>query len=130
MSGVYIPGAFKKKKEEDNLVESGVVPKPVAHENDKWKDRTTFASLIQGAELKPEEKNNQDVEKVPIKIISLPPYKNVLYEKRFRRFVHTYKEELEEMYENVISYDDNFFDKLREDKAGFSKFVRFVFSVI
>jgi len=130
MSGVYVPGAFKKKKEEDDLVESGVVPKPIAHENNEWQNRTTFASLIQGAELKPEEKQKQDLEQAPIKIISLPPYRNVLYEKRFRRFVHTYKEELKEVYENVISYDEKFFDKLRDDKVGFSKFVRFVFSVI
>ena len=130
MSGVYQIGAFKKKREEDNLVESGQVPKPIGERDDKWKGRTTFASLIKGAELKPEEKVHKEREEDPIRIISLPPRKDVLREQRFRRFVRDYGEELEEVYENMLGYDELFLDKLRGDERGLGKFARFVFSVI
>ena len=129
MSGVYRPGAFKKQKEEEKLVEDGFVPKPLNKLENKWGDRTTFADLMKGVELKPEEKSKK-VEDDEVMIVSLPRMRNGKSANDFRKFVREYEEDLGEIYGEMIEYDEFFLDKLRQDERGFNKFVRFVFSII
>jgi hypothetical protein len=129
MSAVYRPGAFKKQKAEEKLFEDGYIPKPVNEYNNRWSERTTFAELMKGVELKPEEKSKKRDE-IPITILRLPITKRGKNANDFRRFVRKYEEDLGEIYGEMLEYEDYFMDKLRQDERGFNKFVRFVFSII
>lgn len=127
MSGIYQPGAFKKKKEEESLVENGVVPKPITDVKNSWGGRTTFADLMKGVELKPEESSKKnDSYDDPIPYVKLPNLRDI----DRKNFIKENVEDLEELYDCIVNYDEDYFDKLRDNENGFKKFSEFVFSLI
>ena len=128
MSGLYVPGAFKKKKEEEKLVDDGKIPAPQKVATNTWGSKQTFSSLVKGDKVEvaeEKEKEEKDVVVVPYVIRTQP-----LEEVRFRRFFRENREQLKDLYLDMIDYDGTFLDKLKKEKNGLVFFSRFVWSLI
>jgi hypothetical protein len=121
MSGLYIPGAFKKqkeKKEEPEVKEEKVIKKPSI-----WDSRKKFSDVMKEKEvIKPSTKKELYV------------YFNLIPQDQRRireevRFVEENIEVFEDLYEDMKNYNGIFLDKLRGEE-GFIKFAKFVMNVI
>jgi len=112
MSSVYVPGSFKKKKEDDTLVEKRIIPAKIeVKEIKKWV-----------TEKEPVEKK-KEIEKEDV--ISYPRQNVYLRKKELEEFMQD--EEMQDIYEQFLSYDNRFLDKLRDNENGYYIFSKFIY---
>lgn len=116
MSQVYVPGAFKKKLEDEKLVANKVIPAKVeVKEMKKWvKDKELDVNKL------PEKK----VEEKPVQYVRQNVY---LRRKEFYEWMVENREELEDIYNQFLAYDRRFLDRLEIDENGFTIFCKFIF---
>jgi hypothetical protein len=154
MSGVYIPGAFNKKKVtveipevvplEEELKEpmapraprSPRSPKPVNSEikpvevkQSAWGGKMSFVECLKTASLEPPVK----LEPVVVKKNSLPIVytQKEIKKEEFDAFMQKYDSKLRKLYEKSIYYDKEYFSKLRiNGEQGYLSFCKFMFTVI
>jgi hypothetical protein len=154
MSGVYVPGAFSKKKitveipevpaieekkVEHDLPKEPKEPKPakeviseikpVEVKQSAWGGKKNFVECLKTASLDPPAKE----EPVIVKKSSLPiVYKQIEIKKEeFDAFMQKYDAKLRKLYEKSIYYDKEYFSKLRiNGEQGYLSFCKFMFTVI
>jgi hypothetical protein len=157
MSGVYIPGAFNKKKVAVEIPE--VVPleeapkepmtpraprsprapkqanpviseiKPVEVKQSAWGGKMSFVECLKTASLEPPVK----LETVVVKKNSLPIVytQKEIKKEEFDTFMQKYDGKLRKLYEKSIYYDKEYFSKLRiNGDQGYLSFCKFMFSVV
>lgn len=154
MSGVYVPGAFNKKKVTVEIPE--VVPldeapkepmtpraprspkkakpliseiKPVEVKKSAWGGKMNFVECLKTASSEPPAKE----EPVFVKKPNIP----VVYTQKdikkdeFDTFMQKYDGKLRKLYEKSIYYDKDFFSKLRiNGEQGYLSFCKFMFYVV
>jgi hypothetical protein len=158
MSGIYVPGAFSKKKLTVEIPE--VVPleekkveqeppkeplkepktprppkeviseiKPVEVKQSAWGGKKSFVECLKTTSLEPPVKE----EPIVVKNKSLP----IVYtQKEIRKeeldaFMQKYEGKLRKLYEKAIYYDKEYFSKLRiNGEQGYLTFCKFMFTVI
>jgi hypothetical protein len=154
MSGVYVPGAFSKKKItveipevinleekkiEDQLPKESKIPKPakeviseikpVEVKQSAWGGKKSFVECLKTVSLEPPVKE----EAVVVKKNNLPiVYKQIEIKKEeFDAFMQKYDTKLRKLYEKAIYYDKEYFSKLRiNGEQGYLSFCKFMFAVI
>jgi hypothetical protein len=156
MSGIYVPGAFSKKKLtveipaivplEEKKVEPEVqqepqqeIPqkpvkpfiseiKPVEVKQSVWGGKKSFVECLKtaGSEAQPKE------EPVVIKKPNLPVYvQKEIRKEEFDAFMEKYDAKLRKLYEKTIYYEKEYFSKLRiNGEQGYLTFCKFMFTVI
>lgn len=158
MSGIYVPGAFSKKKivveipdvvslEEPKLQQqSQPVPekvvktpkpvkeviseiKPVEVKQSAWGGKKNFVECLKAVSLEAPIKS----EPVVVKKNSLPTVytQKEIGKDEFDNFMQKYDSKLRKLYEKAIYYDKEYFSKLRiNDDQGYSTFCKFMFHMI
>lgn len=157
MSGIYVPGAFTKKKIvveipaivslEEKKIEHNIPKepekvkntpkfvkpiiseiKPVEVKQSAWGGKKTFIECLKTASFDPQEKEEQ----VIVKNNSTPIYvQKEIKKEELDFFIEKYDHKLRKLYEKSIYYDKEFFSKLRiNDEQGYLSFCKFMFSVI
>jgi hypothetical protein len=157
MSGIYVPGAFGKKKLTVEI--PGAVPleekkvepeskkepqqehqqkpaktiiseiKPVEVKQSAWGGKKSFVECLKTANVEPPVKE----EPVVVKKVNMPI---VYVQKEIRKeeydaFMQKYDGKLRKLYEKSIYYDKGFFDKLRiNGEQGYLSFCKFMFYVV
>jgi len=157
MSGVYVPGAFNKKKVAVEIPE--VVPleealkepmapraprsprspkqakpvnseiKPVEVKQSAWGGKMSFVECLKAVSLEPPVK----LEPVVVKKNSLPIVytQKEIKKEEFDTFMQKYDGKMRKLYEKSIYYDKEYFSKLRiNDEQGYLTFCKFMFSVV
>jgi hypothetical protein len=157
MSGVYVPGAFNKKKVAVEIPE--VVPleeapkepmtpraprsprapkqanpviseiKPVEVKQSAWGGKKSFVDCLKTAILEPPVK----LETVVVKKPNIPVVytQKEIKKEEFDTFMQKYDSKLRKLYEKSIYYDKEYFSKLRiNGDQGYLTFCKFMFSVI
>ena len=157
MSGVYVPGAFNKKKvtveipevvlleevpkepmtpraprsprapKQANPVNSEI--KPVEVKKSAWGGKMSFVECLKTASLEPPVK----LEPVVVKKNSLPIVytQKEIKKEEFDTFMQKYDSKLRKLYEKSIYYDKEYFSKLRiNGEQGYSTFCKFMFHVV
>lgn len=153
MSGVYIPGAFTKKKITVEI--PAVVPleeapkepkepkapkapkqakpviseiKPVEVKKSAWGGKMSFVECLKTASSEPPAKE----EPVVVKKNSIPIYvQKEIRKEEFDAFMEKYDGKLRKLYENSLYYDKEYFSKLRiNGEQGYLSFCKFMFSVV
>ena len=150
MSGVYIPGAFTKKKITVEI--PAVVPleeapkepkepkapkqakpviseiKPVEVKKSAWGGKMSFVECLKTASSEPLVKE----EPVVVKKNSIPIYvQKEIKKEEFDAFMEKYDGKLRKLYEKSLYYDKEYFSKLRiNGEQGYSTFCKFMFTVI
>ncbi len=153
MSGIYVPGAFSKKK---LTVEIPEIPakeplkepmtprapkspkppkeviseiKPVEVKQSPWGGKKNFVECLKAVSLEPPVK----LEPVVVKKNSLPivyTHKEIKKEE-FDAFMQKYDAKLRKLYEKALYYDKEYFSKLRiNDEQGYLSFCKFMFHVV
>lgn len=125
MSGLYVPGAFKKKSQEEKLVADGKIPAPQVPQVNTWGGKPSFASM---AKIAKEEEKTEKKEMEIVRNISKPDIS--LDDVRFQRYFRENSMQLEELYQDMLGYDGAFLDKLKKREDGLEIFSRFVWSLI
>ena len=153
MSGIYVPGAFSKKKltveipeipaiKKEQPIEPLIEPKtprppkeviseikPVEVKQSAWGGKKSFVECLKTASLEPPVK----LEPVVVKKSSLPiVYKQIEIKKEeFDAFMQTYDGKLRKLYEKTTYYDKEYFSKLRiNGDQGYTTFCKFMFHVV
>lgn len=157
MSGVYVPGAFSKKKlvveipnvvhvEEPKDPQPQPIPekvartpkpakeviseiKPVEVKQSAWGGKKSFVECLKAVSLEPPVK----LEPVVVKNKSLPIVytQKEIKKEEFDAFMKKYDAKLRKLYEKAIYYDKEYFSKLRiNGEQGYSTFCKFMFHVI
>lgn len=154
MSGVYVPGAFSKKKVtveipevinieekkiEDQSPKEPKTPKPakeviseikpVEVKQSAWGGKKSFVECLKTVSLEPPVKE----EAVVVKKNNLPiVYKQIEIKKEeLDAFMQKYDTKLRKLYEKAIYYDKEYFSKLRiNGEQGYLSFCKFMFAVI
>lgn len=155
MSGIYVPGAFSKKKLTVEIPE--VVPleepkepqpvpekvartpkpakeviseiKPVEVKQSDWGGKKSFVECLKTASLESHVKE----EPVVIKKNSLPVVytQKEIKKEEFDAFMQKYDGKLRKLYEKAIYYDKEYFSKLRiNGDQGYLSFCKFMFHVV
>ena len=157
MSGVYVPGAFNKKKVTveipvvvplEEALKEPMAPrapmeprapkqakpviseiKPVEVKKSAWGGKMNFVECLKTASLETPVK----FEPVIVKKSSLPivyTQKDIKKEE-FDTFMQKYDGKLRKLYEKSIYYDKEYFSKLRiNDEQGYLSFCKFMFYVV
>jgi hypothetical protein len=154
MSGVYVPGAFNKKKVTVEIPE--VVPleeapkepmtpraprspkqsksviseiKPVEVKKSAWGGKINFVECLKTASSEPQPKEEPIVVKKPnIPVVYM---QKEIRKEEFDAFMQKYDEKLRKLYEKSIYYDKEYFSKLRiNDEQGYLSFCKFMFYVV
>jgi hypothetical protein len=153
MSGVYVPGAFSKKKlvVEIPVVESveepkkqepephlhpqpepvkvAKTPKPVEVKQSAWGGKKSFVECLKTASLQPPVKDEPVVIKKPN--IPVVYTQKEIKKEEFDAFMQKYDVKLRKLYEKAIYYDKEYFSKLRiNGEQGYLTFCKFMFSVV
>jgi hypothetical protein len=154
MSGVYVPGAFNKKKvtveipEVVPLEESPKEPmtpraprspkkakpviseiKPVEVKKSAWGGKMNFVECLKTASSEPPAKEDPIVVKKP-NIPAVYMQKEIRKEE-FDAFMQKYDGKLRKLYEKSIYYDKEYFSKLRiNGEQGYLTFCKFMFYVV
>jgi len=156
MSGVYVPGAFNKKKvtvEIPSVIALEEAPKepmtpraprspkqsksviseikPVEVKKSAWggEGKMSFVECLKTASSEPQPKEELVVEKKP----NMPAvYTQVEIKKEeFDAFMEKYDGKLRKLYEKSIYYDKEYFSKLRiNGEQGYLSFCKFMFYVV
>lgn len=154
MSGIYVPGAFSKKKlnveipdvvcvEKPKEPESQPQPKPkpvpekeviseikpVEVKQSAWGGKKSFVECLKTENVEPPVKE----EPVLVKKSSLPiVYKQKEIKKEeFDAFMQKYDSKLRKLYDKAIYYEKEFFSKLRiNGDQGYLTFCKFMFTVV
>lgn len=153
MSGVYVPGAFSKKKltveipeipaiKQEQPIEPLKEPKtprppkeviseikPVEVKQSAWGGKKSFVECLKTASLEPPLKSDP----VVVKKSSLPiVYKQIEIKKEeFDAFMQKYDGKMKKLYEKAIYYDKEYFSKLRiNGDQGYTTFCKFMFHVV
>ena len=150
MSGVYIPGAFTKKKITVEI--PAVVPleeapkepkepkapkqakpviseiKPVEVKKSAWGGKMSFVECLKTASSEPLVKE----EPVVVKKNSIPIYvQKEIKKEEFDAFMEKYDGKLRKLYEKSLYYDKEYFSKLRiNGEQGYLSFCKFMFYVV
>lgn len=157
MSGVYIPGAFNKKKVTVEIPE--VVPleeapkepmtpraprsprapkqanpviseiKPVEVKKSAWGGKMSFVECLKATSSEPLVK----LETVVVKKSNIPAVytQKEIKKEEFDTFMQKYDSKLRKLYEKSIYYDKEYFSKLRiNGDQGYLSFCKFMFSVV
>jgi len=153
MSGVYVPGAFTKKKVTVEI--PAVVPleeapkepkelkepkppkqakpviseiKPVEVKKSAWGGKMSFVECLKTASSEHLAKE----EPVVVKKNSIPIYvQKEIRKEEFDAFMEKYDGKLRKLYEKSIYYDKEYFSKLRiNGDQGYLSFCKFMFSVV
>jgi hypothetical protein len=160
MSGVYVPGAFCKKKEEDpvkkiikeeahqplqqslqkeqqrapKLAKPTIVEiKPVEVKQAVWGGKKNFAEFLKNAEEDGKKEVDEDNEKKKgmKPLLGQPIVQKEIKKEDLDFFMQKYEGKLRKLYEKSIYYDKEFFDKLRiNGEQGYITFCKFMFYVI
>jgi len=148
MSGVYVPGAFSKKKltveipEVAPLEEPPIEPKtprppkevisevkPVEVKQSAWGGKKNFVECLKAISLEPPVK----LEPVVVKKNSLPIVytQKEIKKEELDAFIQKYDAKLRKLYEKAIYYEKEYFSKLRlNGEQGYLTFCKFMFGVI
>ena len=151
MSGVYVPGAFNKKKVTveipvvvplEEALKEPMAPraprapkeviseiKPVEVKQLVWGSKKNFVECLKALSLEPPVK----LEPVEVKKSSLPIVytQKEIKKEEFDAFMQKYDGKLRKLYEKSIYYDKDFFSKLRiNDEQGYLSFCKFMFYVV
>ena len=150
MSGVYIPGAFTKKKITVEI--PAVVPleeapkepkepkapkqakpviseiKPVEVKKSAWGGKMSFVECLKTASSEPLVKE----EPVVVKKNSIPIYvQKEIKKEEFDAFMEKYDGKLRKLYEKSLYYDKEYFSKLRiNGEQGYLSFCKFMFHIV
>ena len=150
MSGVYIPGAFTKKKitveipavvpleeapkepkepkapKQANPVISEI--KPVEVKKSAWGGKMSFVECLKTASSEPLVKE----EPVVVKKNSIPIYvQKEIKKEEFDAFMEKYDGKLRKLYEKSLYYDKEYFSKLRiNGEQGYLSFCKFMFHIV
>ena len=150
MSGVYIPGAFTKKKITVEI--PAVVPleeapkepkepkapkqakpviseiKPVEVKKSAWGGKMSFVECLKTASSEPLVKE----EPVVVKKNSIPIYvQKEIKKEEFDAFMEKYDGKLRKLYEKSLYYDKEYFSKLRiNGEQGYLLFCKFMYHVV
>ena len=155
MSGVYVPGAFNKKKVtveipavvplEEAPKEPDIEPrtpkppkspkpiiseiKPVEVKKSAWGGKMNFVECLKTTSSEPPAKEEPIVVKKPnIPVVYMQ--KEIRIEE-FDTFMQKYDSKLRKLYEKSIYYDKEYFSKLRiNGEQGYLSFCKFMFTVI
>jgi len=169
MSGVYVPGAFSKKKdntqvpadvpEEDPIKkiikeeppqltqphsqkESQRAPKPlkptiveikpVEVKQAIWGGKKNFAEFLKTAEEDVQKEVGEVDKKKEMKSLNgTPIIQKEIKKEELDFFMEKYDSKLRKLYEKMIYYDKEFFDKLRiNGEQGYISFCKFMFHMI
>jgi hypothetical protein len=154
MSGVYVPGAFNKKKVTVEIPE--VVPleeapkepmtpraprspkqsksviseiKPVEVKQSAWGGKKSFVECLKTTSSEPPAKENP----VVVKKVNMPVVytQKEIKKEEFDAFMQKYDGKLRKLYEKSIYYDKEYFSKLRiNGEQGYLSFCKFMFYVV
>ena len=150
MSGVYIPGAFNKKKltveipEVAPLEDPPIEPKtprppkediseikPVEVKQSAWGGKKNFVECLKAVSLEPPAPILQ--EQVVVKKNSLPIVytQKEINKEELDAFMQKYDGKLRKLFEKSIYYDKEYFSKLRiNGEQGYLSFCKFMFTVV
>jgi len=109
MAKVYVPGAFKKKKEKEN--EFPILVRDAIQKNVEWHSEKLNFDV--------EEEENIEKEKE----IYIKPLPINIWVLRRNHFCKTYNQELKDIYNELVEYNENYLDKLE-----FKDFVSFIYN--
>jgi hypothetical protein len=158
MSGIYVPGAFSKKKLTVEipaavpLEEKKVEPKPpkepeieprtpkpakeviseikpVEVKQSAWGGKKSFVECLKTANVEPLAKENP----VVVKKVNMPVVytQKEIKKEEFDAFMQKYDGKLRKLYEKAIYYDKEYLSKLRiNGEQGYLTFCKFMFTVI
>jgi len=159
MSGIYVPGAFSKKKltveipevvpmEEPKEPKSQPPPiqekvaktpkpakeviseiKPVEVKQSAWGGKKSFLECLKTGSLETPVKE----EPVVVKKNSMPIVyiQKDIKKEEFDAFMHKYDGKLRKLYEKALYYEKEYFSKLRMNgEQGYSTFCKFMFYVV
>lgn len=156
MSGVYVPGAFNKKKVtveipavvplEEAPKEPDIEPrtpkppkspkpiiseiKPVEVKKSAWGGKISFVECLKTATSS--DHMSKD-EPVIVKNVNMPVVytQKEIKKEEFDAFMEKYDGKLRKLYKNSIYYDKEYFSKLRiNSEQGYLLFCKFMFTVI
>jgi hypothetical protein len=154
MSGVYVPGAFNKKKVAVEIPE--VLPleealkepmtprapkspkkakpviseiKPVEVKKSAWGGKINFVECLKTTSSEPPAKEDPIVVKKPnIPVVYM---QKEIRKEEFDAFMQKYDGKLRKLYEKSIYYDKEYFSKLRiNGEQGYLTFCKFMFYVV
>lgn len=154
MSGIYVPGAFSKKKlpveipavvdfeekiehEEPKEIKTPkpvkkVISeiKPVEVKQSAWGGKKSFVECLKTTSSEPELKPKEEA--VIVKTNSMPIYvQKEIRKEEYDAFIQKYDAKLRKLYEKSIYYDKEYLSKLRiNGEQGYLTFCKFMFSVI
>ena len=155
MSGIYVPGAFSKKKlivenpqvahlEEKKIEQEAPkepkTPKPVKEviseikpvevKQSAWGGKKSFIECLKTASSEPVLKPKEEA--VIVKTNSMPVYvQKEIRKEEYDAFMQKYDTKLKKLYEKSIYYDKEYLSKLRiNGEQGYLTFCKFMFSVI
>jgi hypothetical protein len=157
MSGVYVPGAFSKKKITVEIPEAIALeeapkdpepdieprtpkpprsPKPIISEikpvevkQSAWGGKKSFVECLKTANVEPPAKENP----VVVKKVNMPVVytQKEIKKEEFDSFMQKYDGKLRKLYEKSIYYDKEYFSKLRiNGEQGYLSFCKFMFYVV
>lgn len=153
MSGIYVPGAFSKKKltveipeipaiKQEQPIEPLIEPKtprppkeviseisPVEVKQSAWGGKKSFVECLKAVSLEPPVK----LEPVVVKKSSLPIVytQKEIKKEEFDAFMQKYDSKLRKLYEKAIYYEKEYFSKLRiNGEQGYLTFCKFMFHVV
>jgi hypothetical protein len=155
MSGVYVPGAFSKKKVtveipaivplDESPKEPDIEPrtpraprspkpiiseiKPVEVKKLAWGGKMSFAECLKTASVEPPVKEDP----VVVKKVNIPAVytQKEIKKEEFDAFMGKYDGKLRKLYEKTIYYDKEYFSKLRiNGEQGYLSFCKFMFYVV
>jgi hypothetical protein len=156
MSGVYVPGAFNKKKVtveipavvplEEAPKEPDIEPrtpkppkspksiisgiKPVEVKKSAWGGKISFVECLKTATSSEHMAKDEPVvlKKPNIPVVYM---QKEIKKEEFDAFMEKYDGKLRKLYENSIYYDKEYFSKLRiNGEQGYLSFCKFMFTVI
>lgn len=154
MSGVYVPGAFSKKKitvEIPAVVSLEEAPKepmtpraprspkqaknviseikPVEVKKSAWGGKMSFVECLKTTSAEPPAKEEPVVVK-KVNILAVYTQKEIKKEE-LDTFMQKYDDKLRKLYEKSIYYDKEYFSKLRiNGEQGYLSFCKFMFYVV
>jgi hypothetical protein len=158
MSGIYVPGAFSKKKvtveipavvsieekkvqddlpKEPELKEEKVIKpvkqaileiKPVEVKQSAWGGKKSFVECLKTNNSVVEQKE----EPIIIKKSNTPVYiQKEIKKEDFDKFMFKYDTKLRKLYEKCIYYEKEYFSKLRiNGEQGYTTFCKFMFYIV
>jgi hypothetical protein len=152
MSGVYVPGAFSKKKLNVEIPEvpakepikepmtprapkSPRLPKeviseikPVEVKQSAWGGKKSFVECLKTASLEPPVKLEPVVKK---NILPIVYTQKEIKKEEFDAFMQKYDGKMKKLYEKAIYYDKEYFSRLRiNGEQGYLTFCKFMFTVV